>query len=122
MHKYTKINSTIIHYYSCLVIQSKVKLTHTETQYPCTHSYLHAHTHTHMCARTITPPHTHRHTHTQTHTHRQVVQHTWIARMDSPPTPIPTQLIITTMIISKVQILKKPSALYKEHDGSGGAG
>ena len=25
------------------------------------------------------------------------------------------------MIISKAQILKKPSALYKEHDGSGGA-
>ena len=30
--------------------------------------------------------------------------------------------IITMRIISKVQILKKPSALYKEHDGSGAAG
>ena len=29
-------------------------------------------------------------------------------------------MIITT--ISKAQILKKLSALYKEHDGSGGAG
>ena len=30
--------------------------------------------------------------------------------------------IIIMRIISKVQILKKPSALYKEHDGSGAAG
>ena len=30
-------------------------------------------------------------------------------------------LVIITTIISKSQILKKPSALYKEHDGSGGA-
>ena len=31
-------------------------------------------------------------------------------------------LVIITTIISKSQILKKPSALYKEYDGSGGAG
>ena len=30
------------------------------------------------------------------------------------------EIIIT--IISKAQILKKPSALYKEHDGSEGVG
>ena len=30
------------------------------------------------------------------------------------------KIIIT--ILSKTQILKKPSALYKEHGGSGGAG
>ena len=30
--------------------------------------------------------------------------------------------IIIITIISKADILKKPSALYKEHDGSGGAG
>ena len=29
-------------------------------------------------------------------------------------------IIIIIVIISKTQILKKPSALYKEHDGSGG--
>ena len=31
-------------------------------------------------------------------------------------------IIIMITIISKVQILEKPSALYNEHDGSGGAG
>ena len=36
LHKYTKISSTIIHYYTYLLIQSKVKLTDTETQHPHT--------------------------------------------------------------------------------------
>ena len=31
-------------------------------------------------------------------------------------------LLLLLTIISKAQILKKPSALYKEHDGSGGVG
>ena len=31
-------------------------------------------------------------------------------------------LLIIIMIISKAQIHKKPTALYKQHDGSGGAG
>ena len=31
-------------------------------------------------------------------------------------------IITIIMIISKAQVLKKPSAIYKERDGSGGAG
>ena len=67
----TKIHSIMIHYYSYLVIQSKVKLTHTETQHPpthrvaCTHARTHTYTHTH--ARTLA--HTHARTHARTHTH-----------------------------------------------------
>ena len=40
-------------------------------------------------------------------------------RLQSLPLKIITIII---MIISKAQILKKPSALSKEHDGSGAAG
>ena len=54
MHKYSHKNlfhdnCITIHYYSYLVKQGKVKLTHTETQHPCTHrvACMHAHAHTH---------------------------------------------------------------------------
>ena len=57
MHKYTKIFNIIMHYYTYLIIQSKVKLTPTERQQPCTQSHLQARAHMHVC---IHPPlHTH---------------------------------------------------------------
>ena len=58
-----------MYYYTYLIIQSKVKLTHTETQHPCTHRVACTHTHTHTHTHTRT--HAHAHTHTHTHTRAQ---------------------------------------------------
>ena len=60
MHKYTKIFNIIMHYYTYLIIQSKVKLTPTEKQQPCTQSHLQARAHMHVCIHPPPPPHTHR--------------------------------------------------------------
>ena len=53
INTHTQIDSIIMHYYSCLVIHSKVKLTHTETQHPCTHRDARTHTRTHTHTHTI---------------------------------------------------------------------
>ena len=84
----TTSNSIILLQY--LVIPSKVKLTHTETQHLCTHrvTCTHTHTHTHTHART----HARTHTHTHIQTHRRIAR-IWIPSADSapPPPPLPPE-------------------------------
>ena len=122
-----KINNTIIHYYTYLVIQNKVKLTHTETQHPrthnvaCTHTHTHTHTHTythtHTCTRTRT--HMHMHTHTRTHMHMHTHTHThthtaWQSIiMVTEPCMVVVNMLMVLFLLSRGTLKRSTTASTK---------